>query len=212
MKKLFIILSLTFSIINLGHAQENERFKTKPQKISEKTPGADDGSENESVKNRFGISDRLIFGGNLSFNFGTNKFIYIAPTVAYKISEEVFAGGGFIYQYSSFTTAYNTVTNTFEPFEYETSVYGPKAFAFYSPIEILYFGTQVEYLNHDVATSLFGVGELTKQWTTVLFLEVGYLQKIGTRGLVQFGIKYNVLHDYDSPYNGAFVPSIGVFF
>lgn len=209
MKRIFYTTSLVFAFCFSALSQENERFKSnKDQQKPVQENEATDSSP--SLRNRLGISERLIFGGNMSFGFGTNSFVYLAPTVGYKITDQLVAGGGFIYQYSRFTTAFDPNTGAFEPFEFETSVYGPKAFVFYAPIEILYVGTQFEYLNHDVVRD-FSTRELSPQWTPVLFLEVGYLQEMGA-GMIQFGMKYNVLHDVDSPYGAALIPSVGIFF
>lgn len=212
MKRLLLLSTLLFAFCFSAIGQDNERFKNKNKKgeeTTEETWKADE-EERPSIRRRLGISDRVVFGGNFSLSFGSNSFIYIAPAVGYKITEKLLAGGGYIYQYAKFSRAFNPNTNQFEPFNYESTIHGPKFFAYYSPLEIIYVGSQLEYLNHDVLLN-FPSQEITKQWTPVLFLEIGYLQKIGS-GAVQFGMRYNVLHDVDSPYNSALIPTIGIFF
>lgn len=212
MKKQFLLCSLLLAFCFTAFGQENERFKNKNKKSEEVVEEIEETEVEErgtSIRQRLGISDRLIFGGNFSVNFGTNRFIYIAPSVGYKINEKLTSGGGYIYQYAKFSEVFNVQTQTFQAFDFESTVHGPKFFTYYAPIDILYLGTQVEYLNHEVLRN-FPSQETTNEWTPVLFLEVGYLQKIGS-GMVQIGMRYNVLHDFDSPYNSALIPTIGIF-
>lgn len=213
MKRLFLLSTLLFSFCFSAIGQENERFKNKNKKGEETTEEASEAGnvdeERPSIRRRLGISDRLVFGGNLSLSFGNNSLIYIAPAIGYQITEKLIAGGGYIYQYAKFSRAFNPNTNQFEPFNYESTIHGPKFFAYYNPVEIIYVGSQLEYLNHDVLN--FPSQETTRQWTPVLFLEIGYFQKIGSGG-VMIGMRYNVLHDVDSPYNSALIPTVGLFF
>ena len=130
--------------------------------------------------------------------------------IKYKINENLLVGGGYIYQYARFSRAYNASTGSYSSIDYESSLYGPKLFTYYSLFETAYLGAQWEYLNHDVVENITTY-ELVQEWTPVLFLEVGYLQPMGS-GALQIGFKYNVLHDEKSPYFSPFIPSIGIFF
>ncbi len=195
----------------ISKAQINERFKKKDSQTTESSEKEEPQlKQTPPASKEPSVWDKFLFGGNMSLTFGRNTFVYIAPTVGYKATEKIIVGGGFIYQYTRFTEAYNPFTNQFEPFEFETSVYGPKAIFTFIPNDFLYVGTQIEYLNHDVAN--FATNDLDRQWTTVLFLEGGIIQKIGKKSFVQLGMRYNLLHDVDSPYGVAFIPTIGFFF
>lgn len=202
-----LVLTAFMAMTFLGQAQ-SERFRKKGDSQQTTVPSAPQKAAPQEPES---FTDRLVYGGNVSLSFGTNTFIYLAPTVAYKFSDRFLAGPGFIYQYASFNQAYNVVTGRFEPFNFESQIYGPKAMANFFVNDYIYLGSQFEYLNHDVVSS-FTTGELTRQWTSVLFLEVGYLQRVGGKGFVQLGFRYNVLHDFDSPYAQAWMPSIGFFF
>lgn len=212
MKRLLILGTILFAFCFSALAQENERFKTNPKQGDEEIEESQ-GDEESMVPNfrsKFGISERVVFGGNLSLNFGTNSYFYIAPTVGYRVNEKVLSGVGYIYQYAKFSSAINPLTGNFEPFDYQSTLHGPKAFVYFAPVEMLYLGGQMEFLKHDVIQD-FSSGETSREWTPVLFLEIGYLQRAG-KGQIQIGVKYNVLHDVDSPYSSAFIPTIGVFF
>lgn len=208
--KFWSFLILVFAAFGM-QAQVNERFKKKGeekpkekvQKV-EKTP-----KENQKpvIQTNW---DNLVYGGNLSLAFGTNTFVYIAPTVGYKVTDKFIPGAGFIYQYAKYDQAYNAATQSFQSFEFESQIYGPKFLINYIPNDYVYGGIQFEYLNHDVAN--FVTRELDRDWTSVLFLELGLVQPIGKKGFVQIGMKYNVLHDFDSPYASPLIPSIGFFF
>ena len=195
-----------------SEAQINERFKTQNDKSEGKQTQeeqSDDQKQDEDNGLFADLRDRLLFGGNVNLTFGTNTFIYVAPTIAYKVTDNFLAGGGFVYQYARYSQAYNTFTNTFQNVDFESKIYGPKLLLNYLVADRFYGGAQFEYLNHDLLT--FN-NELERVWTSVLFLEAGYIQPIGDRGFFQIGLKYNVLHDFDSPYGSAILPAIGIFF
>ncbi|MGB0175605.1 MAG: hypothetical protein ACPF9D_00475, partial [Owenweeksia sp.] len=161
--------------------------------------------------------DRVVFGGNASASFGNYTLIYVSPSVGYKVRENLIAGGGFIYQYAKINQVYDPNRGAFVEVEgYENQVYGPKVFVNYFPVDFLYVGTQFEYLNHDVAYYNPATNPATyylqNQWTPVLFLEGGYAQPLGNKGYVQLGLRFNVLHDFDSPYGSSWFPVIGFFF
>lgn len=67
------------------------------------------------------FSDKLFFGGNLGFVFGNYTYINISPIIGYKITKELSAGTGIIYEYFS--------DKRIPGYYYQTSIYGGKVFA-----------------------------------------------------------------------------------
>jgi len=221
-----LILFLTIGTTVL--AQVPERFSDKDSKsdssqteqkkepqVEKRTvkPGQVTPSQSEEPN----FWDRVVFGGNASASFGSYTLIYLSPSIGYKVTDRFIAGGGFIYQYAKINRVYDLNRGAYvEVKGYENQVYGPKFFGNYFVTDFLYLGLQFEYLNHDVALynpAATPAGyELNNQWTPVLFLEGGYAQPLGEKGYFQIGLRFNVLHDYDSPYGSSWFPVIGFFF
>jgi hypothetical protein len=206
--------------INLG-AQVQDRFKVKDKNSNSQQDSTSGSSKTEEAKRPQGQQpgvrtqeekfwDKLVIGGNASLSFGTYTFIYLAPSVGYRFSDNLVAGPGFIYQYSRIGAYdYNGVRVA----EYTNTVYGPKAFLSYMVAERFFGGFQFEYLNHETPQTVApGQYELAEVWTPVLFLEVGLMSSIGRKGFAQIGLRYNVLHGPESPYGSALFPVIGFFF
>lgn len=202
-----MLLALFTGVVN---AQVQERFKTKKGK--ETAPV----EKEEAEKKKADWVDNILVGGNFSLNFSnTNTYIYLAPQVGYKFSDEFIAGVGFNYQYAKLRQAYDLNTGRMVKIDgVDNQVYGPKVFANYFVFEGVYLGVQGEVLNHDVYyyNPTTGRPYSNNEWTPVLFLEVGYSQEMGSKGVIQVGIRYNVLDDFDSPYSTAFYPVIGIMF
>jgi len=218
-KRIFFLLILALTS-GLVQAQNKERFKKSPQKQQP----AEEENEEEPVANTIeekstasGFDwNKVVYGGNFSLTFGSNTFVYVSPSVGYKISDRFLAGAGFIYQYARVSIAYNPNNNTFqrlsEPFE--SQIYGPKIFGTFFPTDYLFTGFQYEYLNHDQAFFDPNVSNIFFQnvWTSVLFLEGGFAQELGRKGYIMLGLRYNILHDFDSPYASPWTPVIGLYF
>ncbi len=220
MKRYSVLLILLFvGTINIS-AQVQDRFKTKKQNDTEQN-NEEEGSAEPSTDRKANSSqpkikpnedfwDKVVIGGNASLSFGSYTFIYLAPSVGYKFTDQLVAGPGFIYQYAK-VSAYNY--NGAKVAEYSSTVYGPKAFLTYIVNEQFYGGFQFEYLNHKTPYIVSpGVSELHYVWTPVLFLEAGFTSSIGGKGYAQIGLRYNVLHGPDSPYGSPLFPVIGIFF
>lgn len=218
---LFILLFI--STINLS-AQVQDRFKTKKQTEAENkqedAPEQDEEDDKANTKksnqqmpkpnSEENIWDKVVIGGNASLSFGSYTFIYVAPTLGYKFTNNLIAGPGFIYQYAKIS-AYDF--NGRKVGDYTNTVYGPKAFVNYIVGEKFYGGLQYEHLNHKVpVVTSPSTYELQYTWTPVLFIEAGYISPIGRKGFAQIGLRYNVLHGPDSPYGSPLFPFIGFFF
>lgn len=213
MKARLVLLLLLFFGLGSLHAQVQDRFKTKKPDTTAATTTQDPKEKSATNKplEQEKFLDKVIIGGNASLSFGTFTFIYLAPTVGYKFTDNLVAGPGFIYQYTRIA-ARNI--NGVDVGVIQSSIYGPKAFANYIFADRVYGGLQYEYLNHQIPFVPTGSSrlEFVNTWTSVLFIEAGLISRFGGKGYAQLGMRYNVLHGPDSPYASPFFPFIGFFF
>ncbi len=223
----FLLILLFVSTISLT-AQVQDRFKTKQKGGTENQPDSTSEEDKDQPKantssrqqgsaiNGEKFWDKVVIGGNASLSFGTYTFVYLAPAVGYKFTDNFIAGPGFIYQYARISGGRLSTGQTYPT--YQNTVYGPKAFANYIVAERFYGGLQFEHLNHEVPFLATDPNTLVKfvdfhyVWTPVLFLEAGFVSPIGSKGYAQFGLRYNVLHGPESPYGAPLFPFIGFFF
>jgi hypothetical protein len=84
--------------------------------------------------------DRLVFGGNLGFQFGDVTLIDVSPLIGYQFTEKVMAGVGISYQY------YNDTR--FTP-KFSTSIFGGRVFGRYYFIDNVFAHAEYEILNYD---------------------------------------------------------------
>ncbi|MFM7016813.1 MAG: hypothetical protein ACKOX3_10855 [Bacteroidota bacterium] len=88
------------------------------------------------------FKDRLFYGGNIGLNFGTVTYIYLAPTIGYKITDKLGAGVGPSYSYLN--------DKRYANYYYETSTYGGRVFAQYKVHpQVLLYG-EYEVINAEV--------------------------------------------------------------
>ncbi len=213
MKRYLVLVILLIAGVMSTRAQVQERFKTQSRDSTGQKAQSEISTPQPKADQKEDFWDRVVIGGNASLSFGTYTFIYIAPSLGYKFTDNFVAGPGFIYQYARIGEIRQNGQTIYE--SYETSVYGPKAFANFIILDRFYTGGQFEYLNHDVALvnpNTLAIVGYDNIWTPVLFAEVGMMSTIGSKGFAQIGLRYNLLHDQNSPYGTAFFPVIGIFF
>lgn len=212
----FIIIAL-FSI-GTATAQVKERFNNgesqAPQQEEKKAP-----EELKKTSKPKGSAanpwDKVVFGGDAALGFSTSStFIYIAPSIGYRVTDNFTVGTGYIYQFSKINRAYNYSTNSWVAYDAPgITIHGPKAFFNFRFLESFYVGSQFEYLNHDFGyyispTEVF----YDNLWSPVWFLEAGFSQPIGRKGFAVVGIRINLLDDLTSPYATSWFPVVGVYF
>lgn len=214
MKKVLVVISLLAVSPMFGQVQERFKKTETNTNTEEQTENRENPSSNKPAtsapqqQSKEDFWDNVMIGGGLSVSFGGYTSIYLAPSVGYRVNDYWIVGTGYNYMYFKWNDAYNRDS-------YESTIHGPKFFVNFFPFNGLYTGAQFEYLNHDVAYQNISAPqgyEFRNEWTPVLFLEAGISQKVGNNGIIQLGVRYNVLDDYDSPYYGAFFPVIGFMF
>ena len=221
MRTLAFIFSLFFLGLGSMMAQVPERFQKREKKdttvLEQKKPEAIVGSKDSAAGKVDNIWDRLVWGGNASLSFGNTTYIYLAPSVGYKISDDLIAGTGFIYQYLKLNFLYDYSTGSLvnvKDEDIEDQIYGPKFFVNYRFLNNFYLGSQFEYLNHNFDYYPTNSSQIRSEnlWSPVLFLEGGLSQSIGKKGYAVLGIRFNLLDDIRSPYPSSWYPVIGLYF
>jgi hypothetical protein len=211
MKKLFL---LTFLLCSIGLSAQNERFK-KGGNTADKP--AEQNEEQEKPKKvepskKARWTDQLIFGGGAGASFGNNTNIFLAPQVGYQVRKDLVVGAGYMYNYARWRTLWGN--GAARSVDYENTIHGPNFFANYSPLESLFLGAQFEILNHDAY--LYNINtldfEVENRWTNALFVQAGFRQKVGNKGMALLGIRYNLLHDQYSPYSNSWAPIFLIYF
>lgn len=147
----------------------------------------------KAEKPKVPLSDRIFFGGNFGFTFGSITNIEIAPQVGYKITPAWSAGIGGRYAYYKDNYYYF----------YQTNMYGGLLFTRYLVYKGLFLDAEFEANNFEVykvVDPIFGIYNLERMWVPSLLLGGGYSQPIGDRSAFFVSILYDVLQHKYSPY------------
>lgn len=223
MKKVLVVICLLALSPAFGQVQERFKKTEESTPATQETENRENPSTNKSTatpatttqNTKEDFWDKIIIGGGVSATFGSYTSLYLAPSIGYRLSDKWVAGGGYTYMYFRSNLYYAGGGNYKYGDTYENTIHGPNVFVNFFPFNGFYAGLQYEILNHDVPYYSGGtspVYELQNEWTSVFWVQGGISQKLGNKGYVQLGLKYNVLHDYDSPYGTAWFPVIGFMF
>ena len=134
------------------------------------------------------FKDRLYFGGNLGFQFGTVTLIDVSPLVGVMITPRLSGGVGATFQYyddSRFQGADGTS-------------YGGRVFGRYNILPNIFAQAEYESINWEAYD--FFAEDYRRIWSDALFLGGGYFVPFGRRGGANFTFLYNVLHDNQNSY------------
>ncbi len=150
MKKLMLLWIILFSGISMSFAQDtlgvSHPYKPTPSFI-----------------------DRLFYGGDISLNFGDVTYIYLAPTIGYKITPKFGVGLGPSYSYLNDKRYINN--------HYETNTYGGRVFAQYRVVEQAMLYSEYELVNAEVYNLL--QTKLVRVNIGSLLVGGGYIAPIG---------------------------------
>jgi len=112
-------------------------------------------------------SSKIFVGGNFSLNFGTISSIYIAPTITYALTEDIFVGLGANYEYFS--------DRNYVP-KYDISIYGGSLFLRYFVLDNLFAHFEYEKLYYK--DSYYLMPSYPLPTTDGIYLGIGYRQWI----------------------------------
>lgn len=159
MKNLYLVLLL--SCIGLTAFAQTEQDSTrvipKPSRQKNATP----------------FKDRLFFGGDLGLNFGDITYIYLAPTIGYKLTDKFGVGIGPTYSYLRDKRYVN--------FTYETSTYGGRLFSQYRVWDQALLYGEYGLINAEVYDLL--QTNLVRATIPSLLLGGGYIVEIGDNSI-----------------------------
>lgn len=211
MKKSLPLIFLVLFGFSQAKAQ-SDRFKKKGSSSEPKSSTSQQDSPAPSPEAPETFWDKLVYGGGAGLSLGENTNIFLAPQVGYKFTDNLTAGLGYMYNYARWTSIFTV--NGFQEVDYTNQIHGPNLFANFGIWETIFVGTQVEYLNHDYYryNLISGSFDVENTWTPVLFLQGGYMQKVGTKGQMLIGARINLLHDITSPYSTSWSPIFQVYF
>jgi hypothetical protein len=211
MKNLLLLIFVAFSV---SLSAQSERFKKGGSKADKPTEQSEEPKPKTqaSPEKPKSWTDKLIFGGGAGLSFGTNTNIFLAPQVGYQLKDNLVVGAGYMYNYARWRSIW--ANGSFQNTDFENTVHGPNVFANYSPLEGVFLGAQFEVLNHDAY--LYNINtfdfDVENRWTNVLFVQGGFRQQVGKKGMMLLGIRYNLLHDQYSPYGASWAPILLVYF
>ena len=147
------------------------------------------------------FKERLYFGGNFGFQFGTLTNIEVSPLVGYMITPEFSMGLGATFQYVKgeyFNPFFNTVI------KYDSKIYGGRVFGRYNVGSDLFLYTEFESISNEYPS--FDEDRLVREWIPGFFVGGGYTQSISGSFGFNVTILYNLAHDdIKSPYGSAWV-------
>jgi hypothetical protein len=214
MKSILILILFCFG---LGINAQNERFKKgggQPDKEEKTQPTQTPVKEETIPFDALSFKDKLVYGGGFGLSFGNTTQILLSPQVGYRVTKKLITGVGFLYNYTRINNIFNPGTGRFEPIDFQNTVYGPNVYASYFLSDKFYGQSQFEVLNFDdlIPINTNPGYESTNLWSSVWWVEAGYLTRFNNGSFAQFGIRANLLHGNPSPYLNWWMPTIAFFF
>ena len=150
--------------------------------------------------------DRVYFGGDFSLQFGDFTAIVISPIMGYMVTPRFSVGPGITYQYLK-GEAFDIFTG--RVYEYDSNIFGYRAFARYQITQMFFAYTEYESLKLDFP-SIDGT-ELVREWVPGYFVGGGIFQPIGGRAGIGLTVLLNLMYDErKSPYNSELVIRAGI--
>ncbi len=127
---------------------------------------------------------KFVFGGDFGLQLGTNTLIRVSPALGHYITSYFLAGVSMTYVYSS---------NKY--FHTRGNIYGGSAFVEAYPLSYVVLHGEYERLRIDF--------NYTTQpyWTKSYLAGIGYRQKIGTKGMINYLILWDFNYSNNSIYS-----------
>ena len=159
--------------------------------VAQQAPASGSGGES--------FSDRIYWGGGISFGFGSYTRIRIEPLIGYRLTTKLSVGGKVAYEYLRYDRYGRTITS---------NNYGGSLFARYRLVPQVY--AHAEY-GGESYESVDASGNEYRLGYPFLLLGGGFVQPTGSRTSLFIELLYDVLQDEASPYdNGGPFLSIGI--
>lgn len=136
--------------------------------------------------------NRWVFGGNVALSFsGNGLLVGASPTVGYRITERLTAGGGGMYYYQQFRS---------NGFSYESSIYGPQAYVRFVVGEGILQSNdrlflQTDYYNINSKYYNFQSEAFARIWVPQWYVGGGYFMEIGNNVFIGLNVMYDLIDD-----------------
>ncbi len=150
------------------------------------------------------LSERLVFGGSLGAQFGTNTQVNLSPIIGYRATEKLTTGIGVTYIYYKYK--YYTVTN--QTLTEEDNIWGGSLWAEYRVIPQAFLHVEPGFLNLSVPkldANNYYYGETTRDNIYQFLVGGGYYQAIGNNAGMQFSILWDLVDEKYSPYENPII-------
>ena len=182
MQRLIVTVFLAFVLLSVSFAQETEKEKEQPKKMTKQQPS------------------KVYWGGQLGLSFGSYFRLAIIPMVGYKVTPKFHVGGTLGYSYTK-DSRYENATITSHNF-------GGSVFTRYLIVRGLYAHTEFAYWSYKYQTENI---EGDRTWVPFLLVGGGYIQPVSPSTAVFIELLWDVLRDENSPFSSSdpFI-SIGV--
>ncbi|MBP7496567.1 MAG: hypothetical protein KA792_02770 [Bacteroidales bacterium] len=153
-------------------------------------------AQNNSKEEKGSFKDRLIFGGNLGLQFGSNTFIDLSPFVGYKITEKLIGGVGISYRYMRY-----------KDYDFSTDIYGGRLFGRYYLMDNLFAHVEYELLNleriyFDYNYNVVKAGRVNVE---SYLAGGGYSQPLGSKSYFTIIILWNFNETALTPYTNPII-------
>lgn len=153
------------------------------------------------------FKDRLIFGGSLGAQFGTNTQVNLSPIIGYRVTEKFSAGIGITYIYYKYEYQYFNGIG-YSTIQESDNIYGGSIWGEYRIIPQAFLHVEPGFLNESIpsidASGIYSGA--TVRYTLYNFLVGGgYFQQLGPNSGMQFSILFDLIEDQYSPYSNPII-------
>ncbi|WP_051295885.1 hypothetical protein [Eisenibacter elegans] len=188
--KYFVLAFFSLFLLGLGQplqAQykkktEEEKKNTSPEETKPQPSRLNQDPEPSSWR------DRIVLGGNVGLQFGSQTMIHLAPSVGYRVMDKLILGVGATYSYYRFRYSIGGLD-----VEEQFNLYGGRAYQQYFISEQIFLYAEQEVLNAVFYDPVFN--KTTNQTLFSPFVGGGVAQPLGNRGFVMLMGLYNLNYD-----------------
>jgi hypothetical protein len=187
----FLILIFSFAFCASSYGQTDDVYNGSPAPV--------DSTKRKKQKD-YEWLQKFTYGGNAQLQFGTYTFIYLSPTIGYKLTENLNIGLGAIYNYISinYGGSYGSVSQ---------SVFGGHSFARYFLTQGFFIQAQYDRLRQP---NVFSFNPDQKKWVNYAMVGVGFRRPVGDKISLSATFLYNLTPDPLSIYPTRLVAQFGI--
>jgi hypothetical protein len=141
---------------------------------------------------------KMTVGGNFQVWFGNPSFVFLSPTVGYRLTDQLNVGLGFIYNYTS--------VNYGSAGKFSQSIFGAHSYVRYIIAQSYFVQAQYDKLNQP---DWYSPIPNDKVWIDYLLVGGGFRQAIGTKAALMTSLMYNLTPHPYSIYPGRVIIQFG---